>query len=98
MRRRRDWKPLFRWILLRVLGADGLSSGFQCFRLGVPVHLPQQVGIILEAGGHVGVLRPQSLLINRQRALVERLGLGVHTLVEIHRRQVVEALRRSTSF
>ena len=36
--------------------------------------------------------RPQRLLVNRQRALVEKLGLHVLTLRIVERRQVVEAL------
>jgi hypothetical protein len=37
MRQRRDWKRLLSWILLRVLGADGLSASFHFVRLGVPI-------------------------------------------------------------
>ncbi len=38
------------------------------------------------------VKRPESLLPNRQRTLVQRLGLRVPALVEVEPRQVVEAL------
>jgi hypothetical protein len=37
------------------------------------------------------MLRPQGLFPDRQGALVERLGLGVATLIAIEFRQVVEA-------
>ena len=45
----------------------------------------------VEARGHVGVLGPQGLLVDRQRPLVERLRLAVLTLGAIEPRQVVEA-------
>ena len=38
------------------------------------------------------MLRPQGLFLDLQSALIERLGLGVSSLVAIERRQVVEAL------
>ncbi len=38
IRRRRSWKRLFRWILLSVLGSDGLGAGFQFFCLLVAPH------------------------------------------------------------
>ena len=46
---------------------------------------------VVEARGHVGVLRPQSLLLDRQRPLVERLGLGIPALGMVNQPQVVEA-------
>ncbi len=57
---------LNRWVFLGVVSADGLGSGFHFFRLSVPVHFPQQEGVILEAQGHVGMLGTESLLANRQ--------------------------------
>ncbi len=40
IRRRRSWKRLFRWVLLSLLGADGLGAGFEFFRLGFAVCFP----------------------------------------------------------
>src|SRR5262245_2559143 len=36
------------------------------------------------------VLRSQRLLVDRERAPVERLGLGIATLILVHKRKVVE--------
>jgi hypothetical protein len=46
---------------------------------------------VVEAVGHVGVLRTQSLVSDRQRPLVKGLGLHVFTLLVVKHRQVVEA-------
>ena len=45
----------------------------------------------VEARGDMGMRRPQGLLVDRQRPLVERLGLGVLVLDTVKLRQVVEA-------
>ena len=45
---------------------------------------------VVEDRGHVGMVRAERLLADRQRALVERLGLGVAALVVVQRRQVVQ--------
>ena len=42
--------------------------------------------------GHVGVVRTERLLADRQRALVEPLRLAVLALVSIHERQVIEGV------
>ncbi len=46
--------------------------------------------MVLKALGHVGMLRPERLLLDRQGALVERLGLGIAALGGIQERQVVK--------
>ena len=46
---------------------------------------------VVEAGGHVGVLRAQGLFPDRQRPLVKGLGLRVLALGVVEHRQVVEA-------
>ena len=78
-------------VLLGVLGPDRLGSGFQFLRLVCPFSFPEQGGVVHKARGHVGVRRSQGLLHDRQRALVERLGLGVAALGFVERGQVVEA-------
>ena len=44
----------------------------------------------MEGRGQSGVLRPQGLLLDRQRPPEERLGLGVLALGIVERRQAVE--------
>ena len=46
---------------------------------------------VVEAGGHIWVLRAKGLLEDFQGAFVERLGVGVLALGHIEIRQVVEA-------
>ncbi len=46
---------------------------------------------VVEARGHVGVLRAQRLLPDRQPPLIEGLGIGVLALGAVELRQVVEA-------
>ncbi len=53
---------------------------------------------VVEARGHLGVLRPQGFLPDRQGALMERLGLGVLALGSVQRCQVVEARGQSLVF
>ena len=45
---------------------------------------------VVEAESYVRVIGPQGLLIDRQRALVERLRLGVTALVMVKRGEVVK--------
>ena len=65
-----------------------MVNGFGLRVLTFVVVEPRQ---IVEAGGHVGVLRAQGLFPDRQRPLVKGLGLRVLTLVVIEQRQIVEA-------
>ncbi len=51
MRRRRDWKRLLRWILLGVLGADGLSTRLQLACFGLFPYLSQNGSVVHEACG-----------------------------------------------
>ena len=46
--------------------------------------------MVVEARGHIRMFGSQGLLLNRQRAQVERLGLRVLALQVIELRQVVE--------
>ena len=48
------------------------------------------IGQVVEGRGHIGVVCAERLLPDRQRALVERLGVGVLALVLVHDGQVVE--------
>ena len=48
-----------RRILLIVPGAGGLGKGFHFFRLGAPIHLEQQCGVVFQGRSDVGMLRPQ---------------------------------------
>ena len=67
-------------VLRGVLGPDRVGAGVHLFSLVLTFSLPQQGGVVLKARSHLGVVRPQSLLEDRQGALVERLGLGVLAL------------------
>ena len=49
-------------------------------------------GQVVEGVGHIGVVCAERLLLDRQRALVERLGVGVLALVCVHDGQVVEGV------
>lgn len=62
-------------VLLRLLGPDSLGSGFHLLRLGDSVRFPKSRSVGFKARGHLGVVRSQALLPDRQRALQERLGL-----------------------
>ena len=46
---------------------------------------------VVQARGHIGMIRAERLLVNRQRALVQRLGLRVLALGEVEPSQVVAA-------
>ncbi len=66
--------------LLGVLRPDRVSAGLQLFHFLRPSHLTEQGGVVLQARGHFRALRSQGLFPDRQRSLVERLGLGVFAL------------------
>ena len=53
---------------------------------------------VVEARGYAGVLWRQGLLPDRQRPLVERLGLGVPALPTVEPRQDAEARRQARVF
>ncbi len=44
--------------------------------LGVRTLVLVEHGQVVEAGGHIRVLQPQGLLLDRPDPLVERLGIG----------------------
>jgi hypothetical protein len=59
--------------------ADKLSKDLQMpptKRLGLlqPIGRAEQRGKVVEAPGHVGMIRPKALFIDRQRGLVRRLN------------------------
>ena len=62
---------LVRWVFLGVLGADRLGAGLHLCRLVATTGLASQGGVVLQARGHARVLRPQGLLLDRQRPTVE---------------------------
>jgi hypothetical protein len=55
-------------------------------RLGVLALVLIENRQVVEALGHVRVLRSQGLLPDRQRPLMQRLGLGVPALIEVEHR------------
>jgi len=52
-----------------------------------------ELGQVVQARRHIGMVGAEGLLHDRQRALVERLRLGVLTLGIVERGQVVQARR-----
>ena len=60
--------------LLAQLGPDRLGAGLHFLSLGSASNLPQHRGVVLEASGHIGVVRPQRLLPDRKRPLEQRVG------------------------
>ena len=59
--------------------------------LGVLALVVVQLRQAVEAGSHLGMLRPPDFLIDRQGAPVEWLGVGVIALCVVELGQVVEA-------
>ena len=57
----------------------------------VPVHGAVQPREVVQARGHIGMIRAEGLLPDRQGALVERLGLRVVALGVVQQREVVQA-------
>ena len=51
-----------------------------------------QLGKIVEAQGDIGMIRPERLLPDRQRPLVERFSLIVSALIVVQRGEVIEAV------
>jgi hypothetical protein len=54
--------------------------------------LPNRKAVVLQRCRQVGMLGAQRLFINRQRPLINGLGLRLLALVVIEQREVVEAL------
>jgi hypothetical protein len=54
-----------------------------------------EVRQVVEASGHVGVVRPQRLFRDLEGPFIKRRGLFVLALGVVEQRQVVEALCRS---
>ena len=63
---------------------------FQLPRFGLSVQAAQEIHIVLSYDARIGVQGTQLLLADRQRPLVERLGLRILALVTVEVRQVVE--------
>ena len=68
------------WIALCVPLPDFCGADFHLESFQAPSCLLQQSGVVFQALGHVRVVGPQGLLQDRQRALVEGLGLGILAL------------------
>ena len=49
-------------VLPGVLRANRLGASFRLCSLGTASGFPEQIGIVLQTRGHVGVLRPEGLL------------------------------------
>ncbi len=77
---KRTFGPSLNRIFLSVFGPDRLGAGFHLFGPVLTVSFPQQLGIILQARNHIRMLGSEGLFLDRQRALVERFGLGVVAL------------------
>jgi hypothetical protein len=78
-----------------MLRAKGLFPDRQCPLVkGLGFRVLALIGVeppnVIEAGGHVGVLRPQRLFPNPQRPLVKGFGLGLLALIGADQRQIVE--------
>ena len=54
-------------------------------------HIAQQAGVILQGDGYLGMLRPEALLADSQRTLVEAFGFGIIALSTREFRKAVEA-------
>ena len=65
------------WSGPKLLLVDGERAAHQRLRLGDPVGGLQQLGQIVEADGHVGMVGAEAPLVDGERATIERLGLGV---------------------
>ena len=63
----------------------------QCFGGGDAIRRPVERREVGQARGHIGMLRPKGLLLDRERPRTERLSLGVAALGAVALRQVVEA-------
>ena len=74
------------------LSEDSQMSPTERLGLSQPVGGAEQQGQVVEARGHIGVLRTKALFIDRQRPPVKGLSLGVLALGLVKRRQIVEAL------
>ncbi len=72
--------PSLNRIFLSVLGPDHLGTSLHPLCLIGAPGLSEQCSIVFQALGHVRVLGPKGLLPDRQRPLVERLGLRVVAL------------------
>ena len=70
--------------------ADRLSASIHLLGFRAATCLPQQSGVVLQDPSHVRVLWPHGLLPSRQRALEERLRVGIAALDNIEQSQVVE--------
>ena len=55
--------------------------------------LVKQPREIVEVGRHIGMIRPIALLVDRERAAIERLGLGEAVRGSEQPREIVEAAR-----
>ncbi len=56
---------------------DGQGPAIERLRLGQPVRVPEQLGQVVELGGHIGVVGAEAALVDGQGPAIERLGLGV---------------------
>ena len=65
----------------------------QGFGLGVRTHRFVKLGQIVEAGGHIRVVRAEYFLLNRQSLFKQRLGFGVFASPLVENGQGVNAHR-----
>src|SRR3989475_7178224 len=68
-----------------LLVSDGLCPRRKLFSFVRVLHRPQQRPIVVQSGGHSGVLWSKALLLDRQRPRIQRLRLSVpsQNLVEV---------------
>ncbi len=66
---------LLGWDRHGLLSTDQFGAGHHFQDLVAAPGFAQQISVVFQALGDAGMIRPQGLLHDRQRALVERLGL-----------------------
>src|SRR5437870_13645670 len=81
-----------------LLASDGLCPRRKLFSFVRVLHRPQQRPIVVQSGGHSGVLWSKALLLDRQRPRIQRLRLSVPSQNLMEVTEVGQAFRHARVF
>ena len=86
-------RGFFKQLVLSFDRSDAGGSGLELFGFFLPMGRSIQLSEEVQGQGQIGVIRPERLLPDRDRALPERLRLRVLALDREEHRQIVEVRR-----
>src|SRR5262249_18414225 len=73
-----------------LFGPNRFGASLGTFSLSLALHLAQQISVIVECSGQIGMFRSKRALHQRHSALIEQCSCSVFVLSFRHHRQVVQ--------